>query len=167
MRYRLVILLALGLCCLGMGKKQLPLAIRFYTETGQGDTESFAAPVTLLNGQGAYVDQIANISERDIVAVYPFVAADGSGGCAFKLDDHGTVSLDSLSVEKKGSLLIAMINSSQVADILINQRVTDGIITVPSGITTDQMKMILKRYPIIGGKKATKKKTKDVYSTGM
>ena len=60
-----------------------------------------------------------------------------------------------------------MINSEQVADILIDQRVTDGIVTIPSGITTDQMKMILKHYPVMGGNKANKKQKKDVYSTGL
>jgi hypothetical protein len=167
MRYRLFLILMLGLCSLGMGRKQLPLAIRFYTQTTQGDTESFAAPLTLLNGQSAYVDQIANIAERDIVAVYPYEAADGSGGCAFRLDDHGTVALDSLSVEKKGTLLIAMINGRQAADLMIDRRITDGIVTIPSGITVDEMKMILKQFPIMGGKKATKKARKDTYSLGL
>jgi len=165
MRYRLLILLLLGMCCLGMGRKALPLSIRFYTEAAQGDTDSFSVPVTLLDGRTAYVDQIAGISERDIVAIYPFPMPDGSGGCAFKLDDHGTMSLDSLSVAKKGTLLIATVNGRQVSDILIDQRVTDGVVTIPSGINTEEMKHILKRYPVMGGKRARKKK--DVYSVGL
>jgi hypothetical protein len=167
MRRALPLILLLGLCCLGMGRKELPLSIRFYLQTTQGDTDSFAAPVTLLNGQQTYVDQIAAISERDILAIYPFPVADGSGGCAFRLDDHGTMSLDSLSNDKRGTLLIATINGRQVADILIDRRVSDGIVTIPSGITTDEMKLILKRFPVIGGKKAEKKKKKDVYSVGL
>jgi hypothetical protein len=167
MRPLLPLLLLLGLCCLGFGRKELPLSIRFYTQTQQGDTDSFSAPVTLLNGQQTYIDQIANISERDIVAIYPFPVADGSGGCAFKLDDHGTLSLNSLSNEKRGSLLIGVVNGHQVADILIDQPVTDGVVTIPSGITTDDMKLILKRYPIIGGKKAARKQKKDIYSVGL
>ncbi|MGA3170136.1 MAG: hypothetical protein ABSE62_03915 [Chthoniobacteraceae bacterium] len=168
MRLRFLILPLLGLCCLGMGKPQSDFTIRFYTQTMQGDdSNSFAAPVTLLNGRQCYVDQIANISERDIVAIYPFPVADGSGGCALKLDDHGTMSLDSLSVEKKGTLLIATINGRQVADILIDRRVTDGVVTIPNGITVPEMKDILKRYPVLGGKKAEKKAKKDIYSVGM
>jgi len=166
-RFLLLLLLVLGLCCLGMGKKEPALNIRFYTETAQGDTDSFAVPVTLLNGQKAYIDQVSSISERDIVAVYPFPVADGSGGCALKLDDHGTMSLDSLSVAKKGTILIATINGRQVADILIDQRVSDGVVTIPSGLTTDEMKSVLKKYPVIGGKKAEKKKKKDIYSIGL
>jgi hypothetical protein len=167
MRHRLLIILLLGLCCLGMGRKKLPLSIRFYTQTSQADSDSFSTPVTLLNGQKTYVDQIAGISERDILAIYPFPASDGSGGCAFKLDDHGTMALDSLSIEKKGTILVAAINGRQVADILIDKRVTDGLVIISSGISTDEMKIILKKFPVIGGKKAEKKKTKDVYSTGL
>lgn len=167
MRYRLLIILLLGLCCLGFGRKSLPLSIRFYTQTLKGDSDSFSAPVTLLNGQQVYIDQIANISERDIFAIYPFTAADGSGGCAFQLDDHGTMSLDSLSNEKRGTLLIAVINAHQVSDIVIDKRITDGVVTIPNGITTDEMKVILKRFPIIGGKKAVKKSKKDIYSVGL
>jgi hypothetical protein len=167
MRLRFLLLILLSLSCLGMGKKKPEFNIRFYTQTAQADTDSFSVPVTLLNGKKVYIDQIASVSERDIVAVYPFPVADGSGGCALKLDDHGTMSLDSLSVAKKGTILIGTINGRQVADIMIDQRVTDGIVTIPSGLTTEEMKQILHKYPILGGKKADKKKKKDVYSIGL
>jgi hypothetical protein len=165
MNNRFVLILVLALCCLGMGKKKPGFSIRFYTETAQDDSDSFAAPVTLLNGKQTYVDQIAVLSEHDILGVYPFVAADGSGGLAMKLDAHGTIGLDTVSVAKRGTLLIAVVNGTQVADIMIDQRVPDGILQIPSGISTDDMKQILKRYPIIGGKKMAKKK--DVYSAGF
>jgi hypothetical protein len=165
MRYRFLLILALGLCCLGMGQPKLPLSVRFYTQTSSNDSDSFSTAVTLLNGQRTTVDDIAAISERDIVAIYPYPVADGSGGCAFKLDDHGTISLDSLSSAKRGTFLIATINGRQIADILIDKRVSDGIVTIPAGINTDEMKDLLKKFPVIGGKKASKKK--DVYSSGF
>ncbi len=167
MRHRFLPILLLGLCCLGFGRKELPLSIRFYTQALEGDTDSFAVPVTLLNGKQIYLDKIANISEQDIVAFYPFVAPDGSGGAAFQLDEHGAMSLDSLSNEKRGSILIAVINGHQVSDIMIDQRVTDGIVVIPGGITTQDMILIHKRYPIMGGKKDVKKGKKDIYSVGM
>jgi len=167
MRQWFLLIVLLGLCCLGMGKKEPALNIRFYTQTVKGDTDSFSVPVALLNGQKIYIDQVANISERDIVAVYPFAVPDGSGGCALKLDDHGTMALDSLSVEKKGTILVAAVNGRQVADIVIDQRVADGVVTIPAGLNTDDMKQILKKYPVLGGKKAKKKEKKDVYSQGL
>ena len=167
MRPRFLLLLLLGLCSLGMGRKSLPFSVRFYTQTTQGDTDSFAVPVKLLNGQQTYLDEIAAVSERDIVAIYPYAVSDGSGGCAFKLDDHGTMALDSLSMAKRGSLLIATIDGRQVADILIDQRVTIGVVTIPGGIQTDEMKVLLKKYPIMGGKKAAKKEHRNVFSVGF
>jgi hypothetical protein len=121
--------------------------------------------VTLLNGQQTYVDEIAAISEQDIIGIYPFAVADGTGGCSFKLDDHGTIGLDTLSMAKRGTLLIATINGRQVADILIDKRVSDGIVTIPGGITTDEMKDMLKKFALIGGKKKAKKS--DGYSAGF
>ena len=167
MRYRFLPVLLLGLCCLGMGRKKLDLSIRFYTQTSQADSDSFAVPVSMLNGQKTYIDQVAAISEHDIIAIYPFTAADGSGGCTFKLDDHGTISLDTLSVAKRGTLLIGTIDGTQLSDILIDQRISDGIVTIPNGITTDMMKELLKRYPVIGGKGGKKAKKKDGYSMGL
>jgi hypothetical protein len=164
MRHRFLLILLLGVCCLGMGPSKLPLSVRFYVQTSPDDSESFAVPVTLLSGQRTAVDDIAVISEHDIVAIFPFTAQDGSGGCAFKLDDHGTISLDSLSSAKRGTLLIATIDGQQLADIEIDQRVSDGIVTIPNGITTTEMKELLKRYPVLGKKKVKKK---DVYSVGM
>jgi len=35
-------------------------------------------------------------------------------------------------VAKKGTLLIASINGRQVADITIDQRVSDGVVTIPA-----------------------------------
>jgi hypothetical protein len=167
MRYRLLPIILLGLCCMGIGQKKLDLSVRFYTQASKDDSENFAVPVTLLNGQQTYVDVIAAVSEHDIVAIYPFPVADGSGGCTFKLDDHGTIALETLSMTKRGTLLIGTINGRQVSNVLIDQRVSDGIVTIPNGITTDDMKQLLKRYPVLGGGGKKKLKKKDGYSVGL
>ncbi len=156
MHRRLLLIPLLGLCCLGMGRKKPDLSIRFYTETSPNDSGAFATRVMLLNGQPTYVDQIAAISEHDIAGVYPFPAPDGSAGCAFKLDARGTIALDTLSVTKKGTILVAAIDGRQVVDILIDQRVTDGIVTIANGITLDEVKAMEKQFPVIGGLRTKK-----------
>lgn len=153
MRRRLFLILLPGLCCLGMAKKKPELDIRFYTETSENDTGAFAAAVTLLTGKRTYLDQVAAISEHDIAGIYPFPAQDGSAGCSFKLDARGTIALDTLSVAKRGTYLVAVINGRQVVDILIDQRVSDGIVTIANGITLDEVKEMEKQFPIIGPKK--------------
>lgn len=156
MRHRSLLVLALGVCCLGMARKPAVVTIRFYTQTMQQDSQAFSAPLTLLNGRQTYVEEIAAISEHDIVGIYPFAAGDGSAGCAFKLDDHGTIALETLSVARKGTILIAAVNGRQVADILIDQRVPDGIVTIPNGINGDELKVMLNQFPMLGGKKLPK-----------
>ncbi len=157
MRRPFLLILLLGLCCLGMGKKKEELAIRFYTETSPNDSGAFAIRVMLLNGRQTYLDQVAAISEHDIAVIYPFPAQDGSAGCAFKLNPRGTIALDSLSAAKRGTILVAAIDGRQVVDILIDQRVTDGILTIPNGITMDEIKEMIKEFPVIGAKTKPKK----------
>ena len=156
-RFFLVAVL-LGLCCLGMGKKKVPFSIRCYTQADKQDTDSFSIPVTLLNGQQVYLDQVSSVSERDIAAIYPFQAADGTMGCGLKLDAHGTIALDTLSVAKRGTLLVETINGRQIADVLIDARITDGVLTIPSGIQPLEMNELKKKFPVIGGKQRTKSK---------
>lgn len=172
MRPRVLLpVLLLSLFCLGFGKKKPELTIRFYTETPEQDTSSFAAPLIMLNGQPTHVDLVAALAERDILAIYPFTAADGTAGCALKLDAHGTIALDTLTVSKRGTLLIATINERQVADILIDARVTDGIITIPAGIRPAELEAMKKKFPILGqpSKKElkNKKRGKSKYDDGL
>lgn len=168
MRLRALLpLLALSLLCLGFGKKNPPLTIRFYTQTSKQDTDSFSAPITMLNGEQTTVDQVAAIAERDIVAIYPFQAADGSIGCGLKLDPHGTMALDSLSTDKRGTILIATINGRQVADIYVDARVSDGVVTIPAGLQPAEMQQMLKKYPVLGAPAKKGAKGKSKYDEGF
>ena len=168
MRFRVLLpVLLLSVFCLGFGKKTPPLTIRFYTETSEQDTSSFAAVVVLLNGTPTHIDQVAVIAERDILAIYPFTAADGTMGCALKLDTHGTIALDSVTVAKRGSLLVSTINERQVADIMIDARVADGVITIPAGIQPAELKAMKDKFPILGQPEKKKGKGKSKYDDGL
>jgi hypothetical protein len=142
---------ALVLLFVAAGKKEPPFTVRFYAETNAKDTESFATPVQLqYPPRKAYIQKVPAISERDIVAIYPFQASDGSMGCAFKLDDHGRIAIDSLSIEKRGTSLVAVVNNRQVIDMLIDKRVSDGIITIPRGLSVQEAMMMQLKFKIIG-----------------
>lgn len=144
----------LALLLIAAGKKQPPLTVRFYTEANAKDTSTFAVPVQLqYPPRTAYVSKIAAISERDVVAIYPFQAADGSLGCAFKLDEHGTIALDTLSVEHRGTALVAVVNGRQVIDMLIDKHVTDGIVVIPSGLAPQEILSLKKTFKTIGSQK--------------
>lgn len=131
----------------GFASKRPEVTVRFYAEANSRDSESFSTPLQLQNPpRQIFVQKIPAVSERDIEAIYPYRASDGTLGCAFKLDIGGTAKLDSVSVEKRGTSLIAVMNGRQVLDMLIDRRVSDGIITISHGLTEDETKMLMKKF---------------------
>lgn len=151
MRFRLLLLLPLAFFSTAAAKKQPGVTVRFHTETNAHDTSSFAIPVTLkYPPREVYIDKLPAITEREIVAIYPFPAADGTMGCAFKLDDHGTIELDTLSVEKRGTSLVAVVNGRQVTDMQIDRRVSDGIVTIPNGLAPEEIMLFQRKYKLLG-----------------
>jgi len=154
--FRCLALLILALALAGFAKKKEALSVTFHVETNSRDTSSFALPVNLKNlGRQSYIEKMPSITEREISRIFPFSASDGSMGCAFILDDHGRVWLDTLSVEKRGMALVAMVNGRIVCDMLIDKRVADGIITIPNGLSDQDIVILTKKFKVAGtGKKA-------------
>jgi hypothetical protein len=147
----------LMLAFLGAAKKSPQATVRFHTEANPKDTDSFAMPVMLSNPpRQAFVSKIPNLSERDVVAIYPHPAPDGSMGCAFKFDDHGRIGLDTLSTENKGQSIVVLVNTRQILDMPIDKRITDGIIDVPYGLTQDDILRLLKKFRVMGETKKRK-----------
>jgi len=151
---RLLPLLAL----LFMGAAFRPaLSIRFHVTTNQMDGTPFVSVVEVGNPpRKVYVKKIPEINEMDIAAIYPFKAADGTLGCALKLDDHGQIHLDTLSVEHRGTVLVCIVNGRVVTAMLVDQRITDGIIEIPSGLTPKDVEVMRKNYRLIGPRKPVK-----------
>jgi len=137
----------LALFCIAGARKEPEVTVRFYTEVSGKESDSFSFPVQLhFPPRRGYITKIPNISERDITGIYLFQAADGSVGCSFLLDEHGKVALDTLSIEKRGTSLVALVNGRQAVDILIDRRVSDGIVTIPQGLTLPEAAMLKKTF---------------------
>jgi hypothetical protein len=152
----LFILALLAFCFLGAAKKP-PLAVRFHCLANKQDGDPFTSKVMLGTPPRAVtIQKIPAISEKDIVAAYPYQAADGTWACAFKLDSHGTIGLDTLSIENRGSVVIAVVNGRVVTAIQIDRRVTDGIISIPTGLTPADIELVKKHFRILGSKSAKK-----------
>lgn len=155
---RFVLLPILALCLLGMGRKQLPFSVRFFTEANPNDTEKFATPIKFVNPpREGYIEKVPSISERNVKAIYPFPAADGSMGCAFQLDHSGRINLEVVSTERRGTSLVVFVatkqGARQVLDMVIDRSVRDGIITIQRGLTEREIDAMKKQWPVIGGKK--------------
>ncbi len=149
-------LLAAGLGMLTLGgasKQSAPLAVRFHAEANANDTSTFAMPVNLGGDppRQVVVERIPSISERDIVAVFPFPArGGGSFGVEFQLGDHGRLTLQNLTVAHRGGLIVTMVNGRPLVPLTVDRMVADGLIVVPYGFTERETRELEETFPHVG-----------------
>ena len=135
------------------------LTIRFHTEASDktGGGSQFTMSSSLPDSsQSICLSKVAEISEKEVVAIFPFPADNGTWGCALKLDNHGRIALDTLSQEYHGTVLVGFVNGRAVTAMLIDRRVADGIITIPSGLTPGEIAQMQKVFPTLGAPKGKK-----------
>jgi hypothetical protein len=149
--------LLLPLLCLaltgGASNKKPKVTVRLFSETNAMDTDKFATPIDLrYPPRKAYLSKVPHVSEYDIQSVYAFTGRDGTMGCAFKLDRHGAIGLDTMSVEKRGQSAVIMVNGRNVIDVIVDRRISDGILTIPFGLTQAEVDLITKQWPSIKAK---------------
>jgi hypothetical protein len=127
---------------------------RVHVEANPNDTPAFAASVPArFSGEQVSIEKVPTLTERDVVAFYPYSAPDGSYGALFQLDQHGTLVLDTLSIEYRGKLLFVFIDGRPITELFIDRRVSDGKIYIPSGLTKADIKLMKKDWPLIGHRK--------------
>ena len=132
------------------------IAVRFHAQVNTYDP-TFATEVTLGNPpRKLIVEKIPSISERDIIAFYPFKASDGTFSAAIQLDRHGSVVLQSLSTEKRGLSIVAAINARPVALLAVDKTISDGIIYIPAGLTLDEIHQLGASFNLMGQTDADK-----------
>ena len=157
--YRLVLPFVAFLLFAGAGKKP-DLAVRMHAEANQQDTTTFALPAELLypTPHTAYMERVPRISERDIKSIFITPASDGTFGCAFKLNETGRLHLEVLSTELRGKSLVVLLQTKnapahQLPDLVIDSKITDGVIYVPHGITALEIKVLEKEFHVANPKK--------------
>ncbi|MDQ2824227.1 MAG: hypothetical protein M3R29_02140 [Verrucomicrobiota bacterium] len=124
---------------------------RLHAEANPQDTAIFATSIRAqLSGKSVAIEKLPRISERDVVAFYPYSLGNGNFGALFQLDDHGRLTLDSLSVERRGSFLFAFINGRAITELQIDKRVSDGKIYIASGLTAPDIDLMKKDWRVIG-----------------
>ena len=147
-----------ALCCFAFlgaaGKKPAAFTLRVHAETTQHDGEMFAIPVTVGNPPvNVHIEKLPIVSEREVVAFYPFPSRYGYGAY-FKLNNHGTKSLEALTASQRGRFLVVVFNNRPVARLLVKKEVADGIVFVPDGIAPEETYLIGQRLPHIGESEA-------------
>jgi hypothetical protein len=134
--------------------KQRHCMFRVHTQANPQDTNVFATSVRAqLSGKNVAIEKIPRISEQDVIAFYPYPAANGTYGALFQLDEHGRIALDSLSIERKGSLLFVFINGRLITELEIDKRVSDGKIYIASGLAAADIDLMKKDWRLIGQQK--------------
>lgn len=137
------------------GAKKPQVTLRFHLKANPSDP--FVIPLQIPGmPTPVNVKKIPEVAEGDVVAIHPFAAADGTYGCALKLNFQGTLRLDTVSTEDKGKVLVTLFNGRLVTAMLIDKRVQDGVIFIPSGLTAPEIEMLKKAYPQLGATKAKK-----------
>ena len=146
--------LILALLAISATGKDRHCIFRVHVEANPNDTAIFSTSVrALFSGKQVAIERMPRLSERDVVAFYPYPAADGNYGALFQLDDHGRLALDALSIERRGSLLFIFINGRPVTELQIDRRVSDGRIYIASGLTKADTELMKKDWRLIGQRK--------------
>jgi hypothetical protein len=146
--------LILALFAASVAGKDRHCTFRVHAEANSNDTASFSSSVkAVFSGKQVAIERMPRLSERDVVAFYPYPAGDGKYGALVQLDDHGRLALDTLSIERRGSLLFVLINGRPVTELQIDRRVSDGRIYVASGLTQADIELMKKDWRLIGQKR--------------
>jgi hypothetical protein len=148
---RRIVPLCLALACFVAAAHKPLITVRFFLETNARDTETFASPVQLSSPpRAAFIEKAAAISETDISGIFPFLTNDGTWGCLFELTDTGRRNLEMVSAEKRGRSIVAFVGTKkgirQVVDMVIDRRISDGIVTIQHGIQTEEIALLRKTY---------------------
>jgi len=134
--------------------KQRHCMLRVHAQANQRDTAVFATSVRAqVSGKDVAIEKMPRISEQDVIAFYPYAAANGTYGALFQLDEHGRVALDALSIERRGSFLFVFINGRPITELEIDKRVSDGRIYIPSGLSGADIDLMKKDWRLIGQRK--------------
>jgi hypothetical protein len=135
-------------------KPQRHCVFRVHVEANLRDTVAFATSVhAQFLGRDIAIERAARISEAEVTAFYPYRAADGTQGVLLQLDEHGRITLESLSIERRGQLLFVFVNGRPVAELEIDKRISDGRIYIASGLTAVDIELMKKDWRLIGKKK--------------
>ena len=134
--------------------KQRHCMFRLHVEANPRDTATFSTAVRAqLSGRQTAIERMARITEQEVVAFYPYQVGKDNFGALFQLDEHGRIALDTLSIERRGSLLFVLINGRPITELQIDKRVSDGQVYVPSGLTKADIDLMKKDWRLIGQKK--------------
>jgi hypothetical protein len=155
-RFLLLACCAMALC--GFARKT-KLSVRFHVEATSDVGGSFTNPAKFVNPpREGHIETVPFASERDLKAIFPVQNPDGTLGCVFQFDYHGSNGLRTVSTERRGASVVGFISTKhgthQLLDMPIDKPIVDGQIYIPRGLSPGEITLLKEQYPLI---QATKK----------
>jgi hypothetical protein len=146
----LYLVLGLAALLLAGGAKKPVIDVRVHALGNASEAPTFAFPATLLNGTPVFLQRMPLVTQREVRAVYPFQAADGTLGTYLQLDSHGTRLLQQHSMSRQGDVLVVLVNGRQISNLLVDRPINDGIISIPRGLVADDIEFLTSVFPVVG-----------------
>jgi hypothetical protein len=152
---RLPALALLASILLTAGAKKPPqLTISFNPQASSAEGGEFSRPVPLVQTKKEVnMKVLPLITQRDIKSYLPFQNADGSWGASFRLDAHGSNLLSQHTLSMRGTHLLVWVNGRHVIDLFIDRPVQDGVLSIPGGLTANEVEMMKYQIPLMGHEK--------------
>jgi len=156
---RLLCLLLLS--AFSLHAENYPVLVRLSAQADEKEGDTFTVPVVLPHStKKIFVRKVPIITERDIISFYPFPAGDGSIGCYFKLDADGTTKLEQHTTAYRDTLVVASVNGRVTGGMMVDKKIKDGIMLVPSGFLPMEIAGLQTKYPTMGSEKDFKAQKK-------
>jgi len=140
----LALLIALAASATAAAKTRSTL--RVHAQANESSGPIFSTTLQFL-GRKVTIEKMPTVSEQDVTAVKTYRASDGTYGALFELDQHGRLALDSISIDRRGGRLFIFVNGRPMTEMQVDRRVSDGKIYLASGLTANDIRLLLTDWP--------------------
>lgn len=128
--------------------------LRVHLEANPNDSDVFASSMrSAVTGKKIVMEKMPRISEQDVASFYPYQGPNGSYGVLIRLNDHGRLALDTMSVERRGASVYIFVNGRPISEMQIDKRITDGQLYLATGLTQNDLALMAKDWHVIGRRK--------------
>ncbi len=161
----LILIASTGLS-LADDKDKHNISVRIHAEGQKQAGPSFVTPIDLVNPpKRIFISKVPIMGEKDIDAIFPFTAEDGSLGCTFVLDASGTQKVEEHTTSARDAIVVALINGRVSCAMQVNKRIKNGIVTIPKGFLPEEILILQSKHPTVGKEKDFKTQQKDALAS--
>ena len=140
--------------------------MRLHAEAKDYEGESFVTEIELISPKKKiFIRKVPVVSERNIEAILPFSSADGSLGCTIRLDPEGAQNIEEHTTSARDTIVVALVNARVACAMRVDRRIKDGLVTIASGFTPEEILVLQALHPTIGKEKEFKAQKKEALAS--